>query len=582
MEPTKSLHGQPKRMRYYALALDYDGTLATQGKVSAEAIEALERFQRSGRSLILVTGRELKDLIRIFPNISLFDRVVAENGAVLYRPSTREEKPLGPPPPDELVTALQKNRIPHLSIGQVIISSWEPHEKAIIQTIHQLGLEYYIVFNKGAVMVLPSGINKATGLSEGLNELGISPHNTVGVGDAENDHAFLNLCECSIAVSNALDSIKKRVDGVTSGEAGGGVIELIDQLIATDLWEKDENLKRHYIRLGTADNGDPVELSPYGHNILLCGTSGGGKSTLATGFLERLAEAHYQFCIIDPEGDYGAFDKAPFLGDNRHAPGVEEVIKLLEKQSENIVVNLLAVPLKDRPHFFEGLFIRIQELRARLGRPHWILIDEAHHLFPSTWNPVSLIPQEFYGLFFITVHPDHVAIPLLSAVDVLISLGQNPESGLRSFGETLKENVPSLKTTPLKTGEAWLWFRRKGIPPLKFSADPPHMHRRRHLRKYADGYLDPDRSFYFRGPTKKFNLRAQNLQMFIQIAEGLDDETWSYHLFRGDYSRWFRECIKDTTLADTASLIEKNKKISAMESRNLIKATIEDRYTASA
>ena len=48
-----------------------------------------------------------------------------------------------------------------------------------------------MIFNKGAVMILPSGVNKATGLAAALEELGLSPHNVVGVGDAENDHAFL-------------------------------------------------------------------------------------------------------------------------------------------------------------------------------------------------------------------------------------------------------------------------------------------------------------------------------------------------------------------------------------------------------
>ena len=63
------------------------------------------------------------------------------------------------------------------------------------------------MFNKDAVMVLPAGVNKATGLDYALRKLGLSFHETVGIGDAENDHAFLQRCECAVAVSNAVPSI---------------------------------------------------------------------------------------------------------------------------------------------------------------------------------------------------------------------------------------------------------------------------------------------------------------------------------------------------------------------------------------
>jgi HAD superfamily hydrolase (TIGR01484 family) len=76
-----------------ALATDYDSTIATNSKVEASTIAALERLKASGRTLVLVTGRELPDLQAVFPQLEIFDRVVAENGAVLYRPDTRETLP---------------------------------------------------------------------------------------------------------------------------------------------------------------------------------------------------------------------------------------------------------------------------------------------------------------------------------------------------------------------------------------------------------------------------------------------------------------------------------------------------------
>jgi HAD superfamily hydrolase (TIGR01484 family) len=224
-------------MRYLALACDYDGTLAHDGRVAESTLEALERVRSSSRKLILVTGRELEDLLRVFPKVAVFDRVVVENGAVVYHPETREEKVLGSRPPEEFIQALQKRGVEPLGIGRVIVATREAHQTTVLKTIQELGLELQVIFNKGAAMILPTGVNKATGLTAALKELELSPHNLVGVGDAENDHSFLALCECAVTVANALPMLKKAADLVTRRENGEGVVELIDHLVANDLRE---------------------------------------------------------------------------------------------------------------------------------------------------------------------------------------------------------------------------------------------------------------------------------------------------------------------------------------------------------
>lgn len=69
-------------MYYLAIAADYDGTIAHDGVVDPATFDALKEFKESGRRLILVTGRELPDLKRVFPKLQIFDRVVAENGSI--------------------------------------------------------------------------------------------------------------------------------------------------------------------------------------------------------------------------------------------------------------------------------------------------------------------------------------------------------------------------------------------------------------------------------------------------------------------------------------------------------------------
>ncbi|MHC5540613.1 HAD family hydrolase [Singulisphaera rosea] len=219
-------------MRYLALASDYDGTLANQGQIDDSTIDALERLRGSGRRILLVTGRELDELREVCPRIDLFDRVVAENGAILYRPETREELVLGEPPPDAFVETLRARGVERISVGRVIVATWVPHQDTVLEAIRDLGLELQVILNKRAVMILPTGVNKATGLSVALEELGLSPHDTVGVGDAENDQDFLALCGCSVAVANALPSLKARADLVTAASHGAGVMELIRELLS--------------------------------------------------------------------------------------------------------------------------------------------------------------------------------------------------------------------------------------------------------------------------------------------------------------------------------------------------------------
>jgi HAD superfamily hydrolase (TIGR01484 family) len=222
-------------MRYLALATDYDGTLALDGTVEPETIEALRRLAATGRKLILVTGRRIDDLVQVFPEVAIFDRVVAENGPLVYRPRTLEARVLGEPPPATFVEELRRRGVQPLAVGQVFVATEQPNERVVLDVIRELGLDLQVILNKGAVMVLPASINKATGLSAALEDLGISPQDVVGIGDAENDEAFLAICGWGVAVANALDSLKGRADHVTRAENGAGVREVIDGLISEDL-----------------------------------------------------------------------------------------------------------------------------------------------------------------------------------------------------------------------------------------------------------------------------------------------------------------------------------------------------------
>ena len=218
-------------VRWAALACDYDGTLATGGRVRRATLKALGEVRDSRRKLLLVTGRELGELLEVFPLIALFDRVVAENGAVIYDPASGKRRLLAGRPSRKLVEALRARRLRPLSVGRAIVATARAQRRVVSQVIDELGLPLEVILNKRSVMVLPQGVNKASGLLGALREIGVTPKDTVGVGDAENDEDFLALCGYSAAVANALPRLKRKVDVVTSASYGAGVVELVKRLL---------------------------------------------------------------------------------------------------------------------------------------------------------------------------------------------------------------------------------------------------------------------------------------------------------------------------------------------------------------
>ena len=460
-------------MRYLALASDYDATLADHGSVTSNSIAALRRLADSGRKLVLVTGRELDDLRTVFPEHGIFQRIAAENGALLYNPATRESRQLGEPPSPEFVAALRKAGVEPLSVGASIVSTVQPHDATVLKIIHDLGLEMQVIYNREAVMVLPSGVNKGTGVRAALAELNLSPHNTVAVGDAENDHALLNACECRVAVANAIPTLKERADLVTSGAAGEGVEQLIDKLLFDDLRSVQPRAPRYPILIGHGEEDREVTIPSYGTNLLVAGPSESGKSQAVFAILERVLENKYQVCLIDPEGDYERLEKAIPLGSASRAPEVSEIVAALQNPKTSVAVNLLGLPFRDRPAFFTSLLPRILELRAKTGRPHWLAIDEAHHLLPAPSQAAAVsIPANFTNLLLITVQVSAVLPSALKLMQGIIAVGASPEQTIQEFSAAIGRPSPVHSPLPAATGEMFLWLPddARGVLPVRMQA----------------------------------------------------------------------------------------------------------------
>jgi phosphoglycolate phosphatase (TIGR01487 family) len=449
-------------MRYTAIALDYDGTIAHDGVVPPHVLDGLRRLKQTGRKLLLVTGRELEELLGIFPEIGVFDRVVAENGALLYRPHNGERKELGEPAPDALIDALHASGIP-LSVGHTIVATVRPHETVVLEAIANLGLEQQVIFNKGAVMILPPGCNKASGLKHALAELGLSPRNVVAAGDGENDHALLEMSEYSAATANAIDTLKKAADYVTRETHGDGVLEVVAGMIESDLATMPPKRPRRVLCIGKDSEGRDVHLPTVHGSILVTGEPA-ITSDLTTALMNRLCKSGYQFCVLDTRGAYVDFKHAVVFGTPENPPSVREVLTALDQPDMQAVVCLSAIAEADRAAFVQRLLLPLRELRETAGRPHWIVLDEAHDLLRASARSDESPASAAENTIYVTADPVALAPAILASVEGVVACGDQAAATIDAFAAAVEWQKPALPRDRVQDDQALVWFRRSERP----------------------------------------------------------------------------------------------------------------------
>lgn len=537
---------------FRAVAIDFDGTLA-DGSVMPGTLAALAEARARHIRVVLVTGRIMSELRAVFPDVGdHVDAVVAEDGAVLVTSAGARNLAV---PVDRAVSEFLTARDVTHRRGQVLIACTAADEPTASAVIRELGLDCQLVRNRAELMILPAGVTKGTGLLEALGDLGLSRHNVLAVGDAENDHSLLDVCEVGVAVANAVDAIRARADVVLTRPDGQGVAELLrGPLLAGRGYLHP---RRWQIGLGTDETGQAVTLPASQLNVAVCGGTGAGKSYLAGLILEQLIQLGYSVIVVDPEGDHRGLGELRDVyvtgGHEGRLADPADVVRLLRTGHASLVIDLSHLDPDAQADYTSRLAGEVEAHRAATGLPQWVAIDEAHGPIGPNGAAHRMFAPAAKGYLLVTWRPEELSADALAALDAVITLGSpalaSPFVDLAAaVAQVPRAEVARLLDGPAERGIlAWRQHPGQAVAFAVGSRATAHL---RHEHKYGAHGVDPARRFHFRTerdiPTDTVAANLAELEAELALC---DEGVLRHHCPGRDFSRWVADVFRDPALA---------------------------------
>lgn len=548
------------------LACDYDGTGAFNNQLAPEVACALARAREMGFVTLLVTGRILEDLKAACPDTSLFDAVVAENGAVIWfagRGSTSDRTiAIGAPPSESFLAELRRRAVP-IQSGEVIVATWDSHTADVLELLRASAMDGQLVFNRSALMVLPSGVNKATGVRRALELLGRSHHNLIAFGDAENDVPLLAMAEMSVAARGAVRGVEAMADERLAQPGGAGVARFIHRVL--DDGGIVPTPSRQRLVLGHASNGEPVAIPAAGMNVLISGDPRSGKSWMAGWIAELLLERDYRVCIFDREGDYLSLATLPNVlafGADLPLPSPAAAAHL-SSRTFSLVLSLANLSLKEQEAYTCATLREMEESRAASGLPHWILLDEAHYFFHETSPACSHLSSPTGNFLLVTYRPSRMASAVFDAVRAHVVMHIVAEEERYALTGVLQTRGPrdldvAAALAALEMPSAGLLIESTDAPLWQvFTPGRRRTEHAHHARKYSDVCLPEERAFRFLETGESTPPVAHNMREFHAALLTLPASSLRHHLTAGDFSRWVGEVLGHRGLAASLREIER-------------------------
>lgn len=547
-------------MKLFALALDYDGTIARGDQLDPAVREAIAFARTRGITVLLATGRILDDLRAVAGELHFVDGVIAENGAVLHFPESGHTSVLAPAVSQRLLDELARRGV-RCGAGQVLVDADAADAPAILDAIRALELPLVLIFNKGRVMTMPQGISKGTGLHAALDTLRLSARNTLAIGDAENDHELLRLAEVGIAVPWGSATLRAAADLTLSGDSTSAVAAYVRELTVSGSLPAVAQGRRKLL-LGYTEDGREFWLAAKGRNVLIAGDTKSGKSWVAGLLCEQLILHGYCVCVIDPEGDYRSLEALPgvtVMGGEDPPPSPRDLTRALRYPDRSVVIDLSRLAQDAKLTYIRAALSALNQLRQRTGLPHRIVIDEAHY-FLHDGAAEGLLDLDSNGYTVVTYCASRLPKALLDSTEVIIvTCESNPaeidalfkrcETCANSGGEDWQAlarlrpgQAVALPITSESQGRLQLFTVARRLT--------PHV---RHRQKYVDVPVSDQRAFVF---TTTPMTRARTLRQFVYELDRSAPRALEPFIDRGDFSRWIRDVFGDHALAAELRAIE--------------------------
>lgn len=541
-------------MKLAVIALDYDGTTARNDVMGPQVRQAIAGARAAGIIVVLVTGRILSELQRVAGDLRFVDAVVAENGAVLHFPGSAHTTALAPPVAGGFLDQLRRRSVPH-AVGHCLVDA-DANEAAVLLTIiRELELPLVLLFNGGRVMTLSQGFSKATGLQAMLETLRRSAHNTLAVGDAENDHELLRLAEVGAAVEWGSTALKASADVIVSGTGPPAVADYLKELVRAGQLPLPARARRR-LHLGYTADEREFSLAVRGRNVLISGDAGSGKSWIAGLLCEQLILHRYCVCVIDPEGDYRSLEALPgvvVLGGDGPLPPPGEMLRALRYPDRSVVLDLARLPLDEKLTYIRRLLPLLNEFRRQTGLPHRIVVDEAHYFLHDA-GARNLLDLDANGYTFVTYSASRLPTELLDATEVMIVTRESDPAEVGALRERCSscdrvdtEGWQSLARLATCQAVALPTTEEAGGRLTQFTLGPRLTAHVRHREKYVDVPVSESRAFIFAASRHRDRRTARTLREFVTELQAMDD--YDGYLKRGDFSRWVADVFRDHALA---------------------------------
>jgi hydroxymethylpyrimidine pyrophosphatase-like HAD family hydrolase len=571
-------------MKFRALALDYDGTIAEDGVLNPEVRVAIAEVRACGIAVILVTGRILSDLRQVAGELDFVDAVVAENGAVLAF-SDHYQRLLASSPPQAFFDELRKRGV-QFRVGQCIVESDAASAPKILAVIEELELPLALLFNRGRLMVLPQGLSKSVGLHHALSALHLSVHNTIAIGDAENDHDLLTPCEMGVAVGWGSEALKKTADEVLEGTGPGAVARFIRQM-GHEIRLPPDRIGRHRVSLGNDEAGQPVAFAIRGRNLLVSGDPRSGKSWVAGLTCERLILQGYCVCVVDPEGDYRTLESLPgvvVFGGDDPPPQLPDLTRTLRHPEMSAVIDLSRIPYKEKTDYLHSLLPMLASLRRLTGLPHRIVVDEAHY-FLHDRNACQLLDLSLNAYTLVTYRLSDLDAYLRTTIEaIIVNRTTDPREvetllAMAKSKDALPEWTARLASLPLNQAVIMPNTEEAAGKLRRFELSPRVTSHVRHKAKYLDVQLIEEQGFVFTENGKSVGPPARNLKEFIGQLKTCPAIALEGHVRRGDFSRWIAEVFRDRALASDVRKLEQRHRLGHVHDlSNSLAAVVQERY----